>query len=109
MKMVKINANKIEKKKSYASKKRKVEQKKMFAQRVVRNFWINADVDGRSPLKGGPKSKDGGISIEVLIRDGGSVSKGLSIEGIAKDDGTLELTCIDAKNKKKLGVIKTKR
>lgn len=42
--------------------------------RNVRNFWITGNVDGRKERLGfGPRSKDGGFSIEIKMRDEGSV------------------------------------
>ena len=33
--------------------------------RAVRNFWLSAEVDGRRSLvTGGPRGKDGGITVE---------------------------------------------
>lgn len=44
--------------------------------RITRNFWIEADVDGRqSALEGGPRGKDGGIDLTINIREGGGISK----------------------------------
>ena len=40
--------------------------------RVVRNFWLEADVDGRvSTVAGGPRGKDGGITLRIYQRSGG--------------------------------------
>jgi len=50
--------------------------------RNVRNFWIAANIDGRqSNLSGGPKSKDGGFSMSIQIRDDGDVLDALHIRG----------------------------
>lgn len=39
---------------------------------AVRNFWVNAKVDGyKTEMAGGPRSKDGGMTIEVKQRDDG--------------------------------------
>lgn len=38
----------------------------------MRNFWLEADIDGRETLvTGGPRSKDGGMNVEISMRDGG--------------------------------------
>jgi len=35
--------------------------------RRVRNFWIEVRIDGRkTPLRGGPMSKDGGFTLSIL-------------------------------------------
>jgi hypothetical protein len=60
--------------------------------RVVRNFWIDLSVDGRSSdLSGGPRSKDGGISGTIYIRDEGGIRRAVELSGLARSDGTLVL------------------
>lgn len=60
--------------------------------RNVRNFWFDADIDGRSSrLSGGPSRKDGGFSINVKQRDKGSIVNAARIDGIAREDGSLLL------------------
>lgn len=51
--------------------------------RHVRNFWIDLDVDGRTPIGTGPKGKDDGFCMNVFIRDNGSVKKAVAINGRA--------------------------
>ena len=47
---------------------------------ATRNFWINAAVDGRkTPLAGGPRSKDGGMDVTLLVREDGGISDGVRI------------------------------
>lgn len=51
--------------------------------RNVRNFWLEADVDGRSTrLEGGPVSKAGGFVQNLFMR-----GKGGSVEHVARIDG----------------------
>lgn len=60
--------------------------------RVVRNFWLEADVDDRRSLViGGPRGKDGGITLRIYQRDNGAVRTALRIECRAFCDGTLRL------------------
>jgi hypothetical protein len=60
--------------------------------RNVRNFWIEASVDGRaSEVATGPRAKDGGIDLTIYQRDAGSISTALRIRGRAAPDGTLTL------------------
>ena len=41
---------------------------------AVRNFWVDADIDGRkTELSGGPASKEGGMKITIKQRDEGSI------------------------------------
>ena len=60
--------------------------------RAVRNFWIEADVDGMSSkLAGGPKSKEGGFELTILMREEGEVSTAMHVVGFADTDGELVL------------------
>lgn len=46
--------------------------------RIVRNFWVAGDVDGRrSPLSGGPQGRDGGLSLMLYQRTEGQVAASL--------------------------------
>ena len=59
---------------------------------AVRNFYIEAQVDGReTKLEGGPRNKTGGFSATVKIRDNGSIAHALRIDGYARDDGSLSI------------------
>ena len=50
--------------------------------RHVRNFWIEAHIDGRqSPWSSGPRSKCGGFSLAVFYRNRGAVARPLRITG----------------------------
>lgn len=53
--------------------------------RNVRNFWIEANIDGRtSKVATGPASKDGGFDLEILFRELGTISKyPIAIRGVA--------------------------
>ena len=78
--------------------------------RVVRNFWISADVDGlASPLRGGPARKDGGFTLSIKQRDEGCVTEALTVSGHACDDGTLVVCVEDAKTRKCVFQVVTKR
>ena len=47
---------------------------------ATRNFWINVGVEGRkTPLAGGPRSKDGGMDVTLLVREDGGISDGVRI------------------------------
>lgn len=53
---------------------------------ATRNFWIKAEIDGRkTPLAGGPSSKDGGMDVTLLVREDGGISDGVRI--ICRSDG----------------------
>jgi hypothetical protein len=61
--------------------------------RVTRNFWLEADIDGRRiRLEGGPQGRDNGFSLTIYIRDNGSVLRAVSVNGIAHSDGTLAIS-----------------
>lgn len=52
--------------------------------RHVRNFWLDLSVDGkRSRVSTGPVRKDGGFTLNILMRDGGSIVKALTVTGEA--------------------------
>lgn len=58
----------------------------------VRNWWIDADIDGRQTrLEGGPRRKDGGFTLRIYQREDGSISKAGWIEGFVGADGALIL------------------
>lgn len=59
---------------------------------AVRNFYIKANIDGRtSTLSGGPAGKGGGFSMTVYIRDKGNIRTALLVSGMARSDGSLVL------------------
>jgi len=65
---------------------------------IVRNFWVDAQVDGRQEdLGSGPRAKDGGMTLQVYQRDDGGIVKALSIWGTTRTDGTLVLQIADGK------------
>lgn len=50
--------------------------------RVVRNFWIDAKIDGRAAdIGAGPKAKDGGFELTIYMRRAGEVNEAISIRG----------------------------
>ena len=55
----------------------------------TRNFWIDLDVDGRKNSIGtGPRSKDGGFEMTILMREDGDISdKRVRIVGTSSMDG----------------------
>ena len=55
--------------------------------RNVRNFWLEAKVDGReSKVIGGPSNKEGGFELKIRMRDGGEVTLPVTLEGYADGD-----------------------
>jgi hypothetical protein len=61
--------------------------------RVVRNFWLTADIDGRtSKFTGGPAAKDGGMDLTLKVRDHGAVVHALEILCREDGDGKLRVT-----------------
>lgn len=58
----------------------------------MRNFWVNANIDGRaSPLTGGPIRKDGGFNEKVYMLQNGEAMQVVEIDGRVSRDGTLYL------------------
>lgn len=66
--------------------------------RNVRNFWLEASIDGRSSkVACGSPNKEGGFELVVQVREEGSISnRKLCVRGIANADGTLELFAYDS-------------
>lgn len=64
--------------------------------RFVRNFWVSAsttDATRAKPTETGPRSKDGGIYVSILLRENGSVGPRVSIYGdFDKESGCCVLT-----------------
>ena len=59
---------------------------------ATRNFWIEADIDGRrTTLAGGPVRKDGGFKLTIQMRDEGKRMKALEVDGYCTNDGILVL------------------
>ena len=59
--------------------------------RNVRNFWIELNVDGRTPIAAGPVARDGGFELTVKQRDKGGILYALTVRGYADDNGGLVL------------------
>ena len=63
---------------------------------AVRNFWVDADIDGRqTELGGGPRSKSGGMDVTVYQRDDGSISTAIRIACRVNFEGKLVLAVRD--------------
>ena len=57
----------------------------------VRNFYIDADIEGRrTSLTGGPAGKHGGMDITITQRHGGGIETAVRIACVARPDGQLE-------------------
>ena len=48
---------------------------------AVRNFYMNADINGRkTALYGGPSARNGGMSIRITQRNQGGIDDAVSIQ-----------------------------
>ena len=66
---------------------------------ALRNFWLDARIDGRATdLEGGPRAKDGGMSITILQRENGSKTVAVSINCWADKNGTLHTVVRDSRS-----------
>lgn len=67
--------------------------------RCVRNFWLDAQIDGRrSRFASGPRPKDGGFTLDIYMRDRGSVpEEPLRVHGQCRD-GRLSVIVQDGGN-----------
>lgn len=53
---------------------------------AVRNFYVEANIDGRqTSLGGGPKSKTGEMTVRLYQRDDGAITDALLIECRERD------------------------
>jgi hypothetical protein len=79
--------------------------------RHVRNFWVDVTCDARRrPVSTGPKSKNGGIDVQVYIRENNSVRHAINIRGYADgEELTLHVVKIGKKKNRILATIRTKR
>jgi hypothetical protein len=60
---------------------------------AVRNFYLEADVEGRkTKLRGGPARKDGSMTVTLTQRDEGSIKDTVEIICLTRADGTLMTT-----------------
>jgi len=59
----------------------------------MRNFYIYTEIDDReTPLKGGPRRKDGGFYQEIRINNNGESEVVMTIQGRVDKKGRLILT-----------------
>jgi hypothetical protein len=60
--------------------------------RVIRNFWLSGEVDGRSSrVSGGPRARDGGLHLTIFQRSKGAIVAALKVQCSAFTDGTLRI------------------
>lgn len=65
--------------------------------RNVRNFWITTMVDGKqTAVATGPRSKDGGFTTTIQMRDKGGILRALTIEGAAVNNALVLRVASDA-------------
>jgi hypothetical protein len=64
--------------------------------RCVRNFWLDADIDGRrSRFASGPRTRDGGFRLDIYTRERGAIGPSpVRVSGRCCA-GTLSLTVED--------------
>lgn len=67
---------------------------------ALRNFYLTADIDGRETLlTGGPRAKNGMMTVEIRQRDDGSSVRAFYIDCI-ENDGKLTSRVYDNKGNK---------
>jgi hypothetical protein len=77
---------------------------------TLRNFWITAKIDGqKTKIAGGPRAKDGGFELTILMRDDGEKIHGLTVEGYASEDGRLRLVARESADADPVVDFETKR
>ena len=61
--------------------------------RNVRNYWIEAEVDGlKTPIATGPRSRIGGFDLTIKMREHGWIKDAVAITGRVDKDGNLVLS-----------------
>lgn len=77
---------------------------------ATRNFWVEADIDGRkTELAGGPRSKGGGFAMNIYMRNEGDIDRPIEIDGIVKSDGSLMLRVTDKERNEEIFLKETNR
>jgi hypothetical protein len=62
---------------------------------ATRNWWIEAEIDGRkTKLTGGPRRKDGGFTLTIRQHNHGQSEQVLTVRGIVLEGGRLQLVTI---------------
>ena len=74
---------------------------------AVRNFWATMNVDGKKQISTGPESKDGGMTINLFVRDEGESRHVVTLECSA-EDGELTIL-VDTIDGEEISVLKFKR
>jgi hypothetical protein len=70
----------------------KTSERTRIMPRNVRNYWVEATIDGRNTaLEGGPVAKDGEFRESIYIRKDGDVENAVQITGEVDADGNLNL------------------
>ena len=76
---------------------------------AMRNFWLEADVDGRqTTLEGGPRAGNGGMDVTIRQRDKGKSVVAMRISCRRRDDGLL-VTCVRDKDNNPITEFVTER
>ena len=64
----------------------------------MRNFYVDCDIDGRkTPVSGGPRSRDGEMNITVMQRNCGESFTAFTLRSHVLDDGRLCTKVFDHK------------
>ena len=65
---------------------------------AVRNFWATVNVDGyKTEMAGGPRSKEGGLTVEVKQRDEGQKVTAVKVRCFEVDGGLFSEVSIGGK------------
>lgn len=74
---------------------------------AVRNFWVEADIDGReTTLAGGPRRKDGAMDVTIYQRDDGGIKTAVRIFCRANGENLVTSVYIDGQE---VGAFRTAR
>jgi len=76
---------------------------------AMRNFWLEANVEGRqTKIAGGPQRKDGSMTITLYMRNGGESENVIEIDCTPRGD-TLNVTFEYAQEKGNYELVRIER
>lgn len=67
---------------------------------AVRNFWVEADIDGyKTKVQGGPRRKEDGMNLTIYQREDGEISTAFQVKCKVTPSGNLITSVFDDEGK----------
>lgn len=64
---------------------------------ALRNFWLEAEIEGRqTPLAGGPRGRDGKMCATIYVKSAGLSRRAVSVECRVNKEGKNEVSVFNA-------------